>query len=56
MFGLLLVAMPVIGLLTLVWLVGGYALIFGILLLGLAFRLRRHQVRALHRETPFARR
>lgn len=41
-FGLLLVAMPGVGLLTLVWLVGAYALIFGALLLGLAFRLRRH--------------
>jgi uncharacterized membrane protein HdeD (DUF308 family) len=44
LFGILLIAMPTIGLLTLVWLVGAYALIFGALLLWFAFRLRRHQV------------
>jgi len=40
LFGILLIAIPVIGLLTLVWLVGAYALIFGLLLLALAFHLR----------------
>jgi uncharacterized membrane protein HdeD (DUF308 family) len=45
LFGVLLIAMPAIGLLTLVWLVGAYAVLFGALLLGLAFRLRRHLVR-----------
>lgn len=45
LFGILLVAMPAIGLLTLVWLVGAYAVIFGALLLGLAFRLRRFEAR-----------
>jgi uncharacterized membrane protein HdeD (DUF308 family) len=50
LFGILLVAIPVIGLLTLVWLVGAYALVFGLLLLGLAFRLRRHPVRVSHAE------
>ncbi len=51
LFGVLLIVMPAIGLLTLVWLVGAYAGIFGALLLGLAFRLRRHQVvgRTSHR-------
>ena len=44
LFGVLLIAMPAIGLLTLVWLVGAYALIFGALLLWFAFRLRRHRV------------
>jgi uncharacterized membrane protein HdeD (DUF308 family) len=44
LFGILLVVMPVIGLITLVWLVGAYALVFGILLLALAFRLRTHRV------------
>src|SRR3989442_39608 len=47
---ILLVAIPVIGLLTLVWLVGAYAVVFGLLLLGLAFRLRRHPVRVSHAE------
>ena len=54
LFGILLVAMPVMGLLTLVWLVGAYALIFGSLLLVLAFRLRRHQVHVSHGEMPHA--
>src|SRR6266446_3716047 len=45
LFGVLLIAMPAIGLLTLVWLVGAYAVLFGALLLGLAFRLRRPQIR-----------
>lgn len=49
LFGFLLMAMPLIGFLTLVWLVGGYALVFGILLLGLAFRLRKHPVRVAPR-------
>jgi uncharacterized membrane protein HdeD (DUF308 family) len=50
LFGILLVAIPVIGLLTLVWLVGAYALVFGVLLLALAFRLRRHPVHVSHAE------
>jgi uncharacterized membrane protein HdeD (DUF308 family) len=43
LFGLLLVANPGVGLLTLVWLIGIWAVVFGVVLLGLAFRLRRHQ-------------
>jgi uncharacterized membrane protein HdeD (DUF308 family) len=42
LFGLLLVALPVLGLVTLVWMIGAYALIRGIVLLALAFRLRGH--------------
>jgi uncharacterized membrane protein HdeD (DUF308 family) len=53
-FGILLIAMPAIGLLTLVWLVGAYAIIFGILLLGLAFRIRRHQAPVSRAEMPRA--
>jgi uncharacterized membrane protein HdeD (DUF308 family) len=40
LFGLLLLARPGIGLLALVWMIGGYALINGVLLIMLAFRLR----------------
>ena len=39
-FGVLLVALPSAGILTLAWLIGSYALLFGILLIVLAFRLR----------------
>ena len=41
-FGILLVVNPAAGLLTIVWLTGAYALIFGVILLGLALRLRIH--------------
>ena len=40
LFGVLLVINPGAGLLTLVWLIGAYSLIGGVLLLALAFRLR----------------
>jgi uncharacterized membrane protein HdeD (DUF308 family) len=39
-FGALLIALPGAGALSIVWLLGAYALIFGILTLMLAFRLR----------------
>jgi uncharacterized membrane protein HdeD (DUF308 family) len=41
-FGVLLVAMPGPGLVTLVWLIGAYATVIGVVLVGLAFRLRHH--------------
>jgi uncharacterized membrane protein HdeD (DUF308 family) len=40
LFGIVLFAQPGAGLLALVWLIGVYAVIFGIALLGLAWRLR----------------
>jgi uncharacterized membrane protein HdeD (DUF308 family) len=39
-FGVLLFAYPAAGIVTLVWLVGVYAIAFGIMLIILAFRLR----------------
>jgi uncharacterized membrane protein HdeD (DUF308 family) len=39
-FGILLIAQPGAGALSIVWLIGAYALIFGILTLMLSFRLR----------------
>lgn len=42
-FGVLVVAMPGAGLVTLVWLLGAYALVIGVFLVGLAFRLRSHR-------------
>ena len=43
--GILLLVLPSAGLVTLVWLLGVYAIVFGAMLVGLAFRLRRHHVR-----------
>jgi uncharacterized membrane protein HdeD (DUF308 family) len=54
LFGILLFVMPAMGLITLVWLVGAYAFILGILLLGLAFRLRKHQAPVSRAEMPRA--
>ena len=41
-FGLFLVWQPGAGALAVLWLIGAYAMAFGIFLLGLAFRLRGH--------------
>jgi uncharacterized membrane protein HdeD (DUF308 family) len=42
-YGLLLFASPLIGALVLTWWVGAYALVFGVTLIVLAFRLRKHR-------------
>lgn len=39
-FGILLVIQPGAGLLTLLWLVGSFAVVFGVIVVGWAFRLR----------------
>jgi uncharacterized membrane protein HdeD (DUF308 family) len=39
--GIVLAMIPVAGLLAWVWVIGAYAIVYGVLLLGLAFRLRR---------------
>ena len=43
LFGLILAVLPGVGLLSLVWLIGIYALVFGIALIVLAFRVRGHR-------------
>jgi uncharacterized membrane protein HdeD (DUF308 family) len=43
LYGVLLVASPLVGALVLTWWVGAYALVFGITLIVLAFRLRKHR-------------
>ena len=39
-FGIILAVLPGVGLLSLVWLIGIYAILFGIALIVLAFRVR----------------
>jgi uncharacterized membrane protein HdeD (DUF308 family) len=39
-FGVLLIAYPVAGVLTLVWLIGAYSLMFGVAMIFLAFWVR----------------
>ncbi len=41
LFGVLMILLPEAGVLALAWLIGAYALLFGILMFGLALRLRR---------------
>jgi uncharacterized membrane protein HdeD (DUF308 family) len=50
-YGALLLAMPLIGAVVLTWWMGAYALVFGISLIILSFRLRS---RYLHPATPNA--
>jgi len=42
-FGVLVLAMPGAGALALVWVIGAYAIVFGILLVGFSFKLRKHR-------------
>ncbi len=42
LFGILMVWHPVAGALTIAWLIGAYAIIFGITMIGLSLRLRGH--------------
>jgi uncharacterized membrane protein HdeD (DUF308 family) len=49
LFGALLVALPILGLVTLVWVIGAYTLVRGVVLIALAFRLRGHRHRLASR-------
>jgi uncharacterized membrane protein HdeD (DUF308 family) len=42
LFGVVIFVFPAVGLVTVVWIIGMYAIMFGILLLVLGFRLRGH--------------
>jgi uncharacterized membrane protein HdeD (DUF308 family) len=44
-FGVLCIVQPVAGAMSLLWLIGGYAIVFGALLVVLAFRLRNVAVK-----------
>lgn len=48
LYGLLLFVTPLIGALVLTWWMGAYALILGVTLVSLAFRLRKHRGKHLH--------
>jgi uncharacterized membrane protein HdeD (DUF308 family) len=50
--GVLIMARPGAGLLAWVWIIGAYALLFGIVLLALAFRLRALGQRAPSTRAP----
>jgi uncharacterized membrane protein HdeD (DUF308 family) len=50
-FGILLIAQPVAGVLAVLWLIGSYAIAYGVMLLVLAFRLRNLQVKDDARQT-----
>jgi len=43
-FGLLVMATPGTGALALIWVIGAYSIAFGILLVGVSFRLKKHQL------------
>jgi uncharacterized membrane protein HdeD (DUF308 family) len=46
LFGILLAALPGVGLLSLVWLLGIYTIVFGVALIVLSFRVRNHREEA----------
>jgi uncharacterized membrane protein HdeD (DUF308 family) len=41
-FGILMIVFPLAGVVTLIWLIGAYAIVFGVVLIGFSFRLRAH--------------
>jgi len=46
LFGVVLAVLPGVGLLSLVWLIGIYAIVFGVALVVLSFRVRKHREEA----------
>lgn len=52
MLGVLLILQPLAGAMTLTWLIGLYALVFGVIMLVLAFRMRAHGMPAVRVSTP----
>jgi uncharacterized membrane protein HdeD (DUF308 family) len=41
-FGILMIVYPLLGALTVIWLIGAYAILFGVILIGFSLRLRAH--------------
>jgi uncharacterized membrane protein HdeD (DUF308 family) len=50
LFGILLLVWPGAGALALVWLIGAYAIVFGVIYIAFAFKLKKHQ--GAHVEAP----
>jgi uncharacterized membrane protein HdeD (DUF308 family) len=46
-FGILMVYFPLAGALAIIWLIAAYAVVFGLLMIGFAFRLRGHMATPL---------
>ena len=42
LFGVLMIWQPLAGAIAIVWVIGAYAIMFGILMIGLSLRLRKH--------------
>jgi uncharacterized membrane protein HdeD (DUF308 family) len=51
LFGLALLVYPAVGALAVIWIIGAYAIVFGVLLVVLGFKLRGLE-RSLHHMTP----
>jgi uncharacterized membrane protein HdeD (DUF308 family) len=43
LFGVLMIWRPLAGALAIIWIIGAYAIVFGIMMIGLSFRLRSHR-------------
>jgi uncharacterized membrane protein HdeD (DUF308 family) len=54
-FGVLMIVLPTAGVLTIAWIIGVYAIVFGGLMIALAFRLRRVGVKTEERIAPVVR-
>jgi uncharacterized membrane protein HdeD (DUF308 family) len=51
LFGVLMLWFPLAGALTLVWLIGAYAIVFGILMIAFSLRLRGHSAAVAAKST-----